>query len=453
MPIALLAALLLHSDPVIEKVERLAGNVRRPLLWAPLAVTLSSGSGFHGDLVARSSFGVDFARPVRLAPGGRIRVLLPALDPVEVLAGGARTPVPADRSGAEVLVAVDARLAYAGELAGGDRVAFQRIDAGDLRELLPLGLLEAFDLLLLSETSGLPLGAMIVAGSCAVAPTRAEAERAVAALRPTHARIEALDRPSGGRPSLWDLAPRGGWVPAKRDMTLFFATVYAFAGFVTLVAAARRFPRFAWAGAGALSLVFVAAYLLFFPRGQVWVAETSCEVVPREGEAAEWRVWFLGAGVGTATRVEFPRLVKPVFAQARGADEPYTVRLEGRGCAVEGLRLGPARTACFAGVETRAPTARAAPALSVPIRLAWAMIGNRKLRLGDLPAGATPPAEVAEDGPPPRDTDFAAFGWRFVEGDCVFGWLDASDRPALDVRSPDLADARERPRFIVLRLK
>jgi hypothetical protein len=179
------------------------------------------------------------------------------------------------------------------------------------------------------------------------------------------------------------------------------------------------------------------------------VTEYSFEVVPREGPAAEWRVWFVGSGAPVAARLDFARLVKPVYPDPGNDDRPCRIRVEAKGCGVEGLAVGPDRPACFAGVETRAPTARASPEFPVPLFRVTVMAGNRNRSLGDLPAGATLPSSVDEDEPAPQDADFRALGLRFVSPDCVFGWLDDKEGPAHDVRSPDLADARERPRFLV----
>ncbi len=447
MTLALLAALLLQAAPRIEGVDSLAGEIQRPLLWHPLVVTLSSAAGFRGDLVARSSFGFSFAREVVVAAGGRERVILPAIDPDEVSAGGARARLPQDFPAAELLVGVDARLPYAADLASTPGTRFRRIEPGDLKELLSMGLLEAFDALLLSDAAGLPLEAYATAGAWAVVPSREEADEFVAGLRAGSPPIPAVTG------TLWALAPAGGWMPARKTSTLFFATVYALAAFLALAVAARFRPTLAPAAVGIAALLSVAAYFLFFPRGRLWVVEDSCEVAGRGGGAAEWRVWFAGSGTALDTRIEFPRLVKPVFPRMGGADEPFTIRVQGRGCVVEGLHLAAGGAACFAGAEDRASSMRAVPSLTAPLHQAFVKTGGRTKSLGDLPAGAAVPAEAGEGGEPPRDRRFSSLGFRFTAADCVFGWMDPEERPARDVRSPDLADARERPRFFVQRLK
>ncbi len=444
------AVLLLQTDPLVERVERIAGPVRRPLLWNPLAVTVASASGFNGDVVARSSFGVDFARRVELAPGGRRRVLLPAVDPVEVLAGGASVAVPAARLAPEVLVGVDSRLSFADGLESDDRRVYRKIDAADLEELLGLGLLEAFDLLLLADSAGLPLAAYGSMGRWASPRTPAEAGAAVEGFGPAVPRFEAVDV---GPRRLWELAPRGGWVPAKRTHAAFFAALYAFAGFVGLIAAARRGTAALAAAATGLAAVFVGVYFLLFPRGHLWLVEHSCEVVGAGGEAAEWRVWFVGAGATVKADVVFPRLVKPVFQRAAGADEPFTIRLEGRGCRVEGLKISAGGAFCFVAGGDRPPTMRAAGSVPAGLYGAGVVRGGRHRLMGDLPAGGEVPALVVEDEPLPREPDFAALLSRFLSGDCVFGRLARDERPARDVTSPGLADARARPRLWLQRLR
>lgn len=439
-----LLALLAQTDPRIEGVERLTGEIHRPLLWCPLVVTISSASGFKGSVEAQGSAGVSYAREITVAPGGKERILLPALDPVEVSAGPARMKLelPAPRGGS--LVGVDARVKFAGELVSNERVVYRRIEARDLRELLSQGLMEAFDALVLDEVEGLPLAAFGASGTWTRATERAAAEEFVGALQPGRRPVEAADGPAQ---RIWDLAPRGGWMPAKRTFTVFFVTVYAFAGFTALAMALRRNARRApWVVAGVAAL-FVTAYFAFFPRGRLWITEYSCEAVSTDGKAAEWKLWFAATGNPLETRIEFPRLVKPVFAGMEGKDAPFTIAVGARGCVVEGLRLPRAGAVCFAGVEERSA------GLRPDLYRATLMIANRKRPLGDLAAGAALPSEVLEDSPPPRDADFAALGKNLVKGDCVFGWLDPDDRPARDIRSPDLADARVRPRFQVRRLR
>ncbi|HXG62597.1 MAG TPA: hypothetical protein VNO22_14605 [Planctomycetota bacterium] len=438
------------SDPRVERVERLAGEARRTTVWAPLAVTLSSAAGFEGDLVARSSFGFFTARRVRVAPGGRERVLLPAVDPVEIRAGAIGAAPPEASARPDLVVGVDVRLPFARELTSGERVRFVRFDPSDpfARELLRRGLLEAWDLLLLADAADLPLGA----GPEAYVPSsREDAERRIQARAalPPPARFEAVDR------ELWNvLAPREGWVPAKRTFALFFAGAYAVAAFAALPFMAWARPRWMLPSAVALAGLFAIVYLVFFPKGQLWVLEHRCEVAPAgEGEAAEWRVWFAGAPVARRTRVEFPRWVKPVLPHPGAVDRPFTIRFSDAGSsAVEDLELAGGVPVAFAGAESRPPSFRAVERLPRPLYGASILRGNRNRRLGDLPAGTEVNAlAVRDDEPAPGEADFRAFR-RFIRGDALFGRLDREDAGAGEVSSADLAEARRRPRFFIQRL-
>jgi hypothetical protein len=405
---AVLALLLaLQGDPQIEKVERLIGNVRRPLLWAPLKVTLTSASDFSGDVVATSRFGFSVARRVTLKAGGRDEVLLPALDAEEVQAGKTRfkltgAPVNPDR-----IVLVDARLPYAGDLVSTNEVFIQRIAAEDLEKTLPRGLLEAADLVLLKDGPG------------TVAPTRADAERAIAALKEHPPSLEAVDGP------LWMNAPPSGWVPAKRTWTLFFATTYVFAAFVALVVLAKRFPKFGLACVGGVALLGIAGYWQF-PRGQVWIVGQAATLLPPAGAAQEQRVWFLHSAVEVpAAKLDFPRLVKPIFAAMGGTDDPFTLRVDDRGCSVEGLKLLPGRPFCFGGVESVAASEPSgSPAMTVLVK------------------------DGEAEGNAARSDEFKAWR-RFVGRDGRFSVAGGSDRPAARVKSSELADEHERPPIFI----
>jgi hypothetical protein len=436
---SLLVLLALQSDPTIERVERLAGPVQRPLRWAPLAVELHAPAAWSGDVVARSGFGFSFARRVSLAAGARQRVLLPSLDPQTVEAGKSSARVPRPSVRADKVVGVDSRLPYASELVAREGVLFVLLPAEDLRPLLAQGLLDALDVILVAEPAG--------PGPSVVAADRDAAERAIAALGRPPERIEAVDV------GAWALAPEGGWVPAKRTAALYFAAVYGLAGFAALVTLARRSARWAAGTVAGLAVLGGTGYVALFPRGQLWVQESSCEVVPPAGDARVWRLWFVGAATDLTTSIELPSLAKPVFSQSAGAEEPFTIRVdEGAGCRVEDLHLPSGRAACFASVESRPPSQRASQRIVAPIYRASVLIENRNRDVGDLLPGTSVPREVPEDGPAPLDPEFQVFR-RFIATDAVFGRLDASDGPAQGVRSPDLTDPRARPRYYVERFR
>lgn len=427
--------LALQTDPVFEKVEPVVGNVRRPLLWTPLRVTLSSASDFTGDLVAKSGFGFSVARPITIKAGGREVVLLPAIDPAELRLGQRifRPSDPVVRP--DRIVLVDARLPYAAELVSTEKILYQKVPAEELGRLLPRGLLEAADLVLVPEP---------VSGGT-VAATRDAAERAVAAIVDHPPSLEVADR------AVWPLAPPENWVPTKKNWALYFATVYAFAAFVALTVVAKRFPRFGLAAVIGVAGLGIAGYAAF-PRSQMWIVGQSAEVAAPAGETREHRLWFVQSALEmTVTRIEFPRLVKPVFATTGGTDDPFTIRVDERGCSVEGLKLVPGRAACFGGEEGRPSRARAIEKVEQALRSAVVVRAGRTRFLGDLQAGAAVPVELADGGIPPG---FQFDAWkRFVGNDGLFGILPREEQPAATVKSSDLADERDRPPVFIQRFK
>jgi hypothetical protein len=425
--IAALMLVLALQDPKIEKVERVVGDVNRAVLWTPLRVTVSSAGGYTGDLLVRSEFGFTIARPLQLAAGGRATVLVPALDPKSVSAGAATFDVPRGTLRPDRIVLVDSRLPYASELTPTPQILYQKIAPEDLQELRPRGLLEAADLILLKEAAG--------PGPGIVAPSREDADKAVAALGEPAAVIEAVDR------ALWPLAPREGWVPAKKTWTLFFTAVYAFASFVALAVLARRFPKFGLVCVIGVAVLGMAGYAVLFPRGHVFVAGESVE-----DDGRELRLWFVGSALDLETSLKFPRLVKPVFATSGGADEPFTLRIEDQGCRVEGLRVGPDRMHCFGGTEYVAPS-KAAVGLYGAVRVQ----GGRAKYIGDVLAGAPLPPVGDGEGPAHRSPGYDAWS-RFVGKDGVFGLVEQGGTPSRDLSSPDLADERQQPRAKILRL-
>lgn len=433
--IAVCALLLaLQGEPKIESVERVAGAVHRPLLWAPLKITLSSSEGYKGEIVARSGFGFSVLRDVTIAAGGKAVVLLPALDPVEITAGKATFKVPRDLARPDRVVLVDARLPYAGELATSDKVYFQKIALEDLEKTLPRGLLEVADLVLLKEP---------MAGGL-VAPTREDAEKAVAALDGSRAALELVDR------AIWPLAPGEGWVKAKQTWTLYFATVYGFAAFVALALGVKRYPKFAPLCIVGLAGLGLAAYAANFPRRPLSSQEQGVEVISPAGDVAEHRIWFLQSPTEFAATIQFPRLVKPLFPSMAGAEEPFTIRVQERGCEVAGLKLAVGRSFCFGGSETRPSSG--APSEKVGRALTDAVIArDGKLKaLGTLATGTELPRSVGEGAAVPREPRFEAWK-RFLGGDGLFGVF--APGAAGSVTSPDLAEALELPRLFIQRFK
>jgi hypothetical protein len=235
-------------------------------------------------------------------------------------------------------------------------------------------------------------------------------------------------------------------VPTKKNWALYFATVYAFAAFVALTVVAKRFPRFGLVAVSGVAVLGIAGYAAF-PRSQMWIVSQAAEVVASGGETREHRLWFVQSALEmTASRLEFPRLVKPVFATTGGTDDPFTLRVDERGCSVEGLKLLPGRAVCFGGEEGQPPAVRA-----TELRSAVLVRGGRVRLLGDLPAGAPVPVDVPEGGIPPG-VRFDAWK-RFVGSDGLFGVHPGAERPAATVKSSDLADERDRPRVFILRFK
>jgi hypothetical protein len=426
--IGVIAVLLaLQGDPRIERVEPILGNVNRPYLWTPFKVTVACDADFDGDVVARSGFGFGVARRLTLKAGGRTTVLLPALNPEEIIVGKTRFRMPEKFVRPERIVLVDSRLPFASDLVATDKILYQKILPEDLQKTLPRGLLEAADLVLVQE----PLGRGVVA------KTREDADRAVAELKEPLPALELMDR------AVWSLAPQQRWVPAKRNWTVYFATVYGFAAFVALTVVAKRYPKFGLASLAGVALLGMAGFVVF-PRSHLWIVGNTAEVIPAAGEAQEQRLWFVQSALEmTVKRIEFPRLVKPVFPSRSGADDAFTIRVDERGCSVEGLKLRAGQPACFGGVEGRPASTRG------PLNPAILVRGGRDRYLGPLAAGTPIPAEVGEGGIFPG-TQFESWK-RFVGSNGLFGVVEGARAEPGQVKSADLVDEVERPKVFIQR--
>jgi hypothetical protein len=399
--IATLSLLLaLQEGPRIESVERLNGDARRPLLWTALRVTVSSASAFEGRVEAQSSFNFRTAVPVRLAAGGRASLVLPAIDPESVIAGGTRIAMPRDLVRAERVALVDRGLPWVAGFGAPEGVHVKAIAPEDLAGLPPpgTGILEAADLVL---------------------PGNAESARAklAEAHRPPF-RFEAVDAEA------WSRAPSAGWVESKRSGLLYLSLAYAGLA-LGLYAAAGAIPRAIRAAAGlALPVLAAGLGLVLVPSGELTV--TCQSILASDGEAWDGRIWFVAAERETERTLEFPRLVKPVFPTAAGAESPFTLVFEGGRTRVEGLVLKPGRPACFAG--TLAGRVPAGPRHG---EVSWI-------------AGAATPAERAADGD-------AATWSRWLEGEGRLWFLDDRERPGGDGDAEGIAERRERRRIVLER--
>jgi len=257
--------------------------------------------------------------------------------------------------------------------------------------------------------------------------------------------LEAVDRAVG------PLSPRESWVPTKKNSALFFTVLYAFAAFVALAVLAKRFPKFGLASAAGMTLLGLAGYGVF-PRGQLWIVSQPLEVATPNQEAREFRLWFLKSALELpVNRVEFPRLVKPVFATEGGTDDPFKIRVDDIGCSIERLRLHPGRTVCLGGEWGRTPGGGSSEKVDRALRSAVVVRSGRAKLLGELPKDAPIPADVGEGGIPPG-LQFDAWK-RFVGRDGLFGILPGREEPFASVKSTDLADERQRPLVLIQRFK
>jgi hypothetical protein len=160
------------------------------------------------------------------------------------------------------------------------------------------------------------------------------------------------------------------------------------------------------------------------------------------GAIGERRIWFAGAATPSEAPLSFPRLALPVFMDSSGAEAPFTIRVQERGCVVEGITLTPRRAVCFAALGA------AAPRPGRIVRDAVHRDGSRARAVGTLRTEDPVPASAGPDAPPPPDPRRASFE-RFLEGRVLFGWLDGAGEPVGDVTAPGLADARVAARLYV----
>jgi hypothetical protein len=174
-PITLAAILFCTQEPAIESARTLTDGAARAGSWLPIEVVVSSPAAFDGD-VAVEIDRITVSKAVRLAAGERQSVVVPALPWVRGLI--------------DVLVR-----------SGGKVLARRRVEE---------------NIRWLKDDEPLPKP-------------------------PPGSRVDPSYFEEGAvfnviEPRLDDLRPKEAWIRAKRDAAILFIIIFAFAGFVVLLA-------------------------------------------------------------------------------------------------------------------------------------------------------------------------------------------------------------------------
>ena len=329
IPLLLVALAVLQERPAILDVRTITGGHARSGCWLPLKVRVGGPVGFEGEITATADAGFRVTRPFKIGEGGGVDLLLPvvvlgASAKVDVILGGpageidrralAEPLVFLDR---ERLVLLDARHPEAGSLRGqkialadGSPVVFAGSDPADWNDAADMGALEAVDAVVPSAEKAVDLTMTVwraLGGVLTTQPTSDLVER----LREPAARFPAVD------PAVARFTVSDSWISRRRDSALFFIVVYGFAFFVVVYVTVTRKggPWMLMGSAGGIAIVFVAAFMAFFPKGAVAVRAWQGIVDAPEAPVAITicALW----GTGPAADVEFGRIVKPVHASLR----------------------------------------------------------------------------------------------------------------------------------------
>lgn len=427
------------QDPVIEGAELVTGGAFRPGHWAPLEVRVRVSAPTSGEVVLRTDLGFSIVQPVEVGPGRP--------DPVvPVLALGIDAPVEVHfrigervaaryrrRSLGRGLYVSDRLIGAAGTAPDAKTVLFES-DPGRMR----LEWLEGVDAVVGPAPAGFEAMGGIVAPDLAEALRRLDARGKLETKR-----FEPVD------PELVRLAPTGRWIEARRRAALWFTLIYVAAGIVALAALARWRPRWWWAGALGMGAAGTALAVLAFPRGTVSVTRLACET-----DGARHEVYFLRRSRPGPAEVEFPCLVKPVYAAHQSATlDRFELRVSGETCRISKLTLEPGEVRIFSGVIVSGPSRLRAGrdgdrlTLAGKAYRAGVVDGERVADLGDIDgtAGAVPnPGEEC------ADPSYRYFRRKLMREKAFgFGWASRKDVPGAGVRAADLAEEVEKPTLLL----
>jgi hypothetical protein len=330
---ALLLALLLAQDPSILDLRTVTDGYARSGCWLPLRVRVGGPAGFSGSLTASADAGFRVTRPFTMPAGGVADVFIPVVvvgqkATVEVVLHGPSGPIQQRvLQGLKMLdrprlVLVDPRHPDFDELMRqpltlpkGPPIVLVASDPADWNEAADVGAMEVADAVVVSEAKRNDLSMTVwqALGGSIVTRPRADLLK----------RLEDPYAPAARFPSIDPIVARftvnESWIPLKRESTLLFTVIYFFAFFVAVFLTWSRKSgiKLLMLSALAASGLFVAAYSMFYPRGNL--AVRSWQGVVDAPEAPLTISVSVLWGGGYPGQVEFGRILKPVHPTIRDA--------------------------------------------------------------------------------------------------------------------------------------
>jgi len=303
----------------------MTGRLARTGCWLPLKVRLASPVSFEGELTATGDTGIRATRPVHIPAGGTLAVILPVIAvgtsaKIEAILRGPsgevdRRPLtgPLEFLGDARLVLVDPAHPEAEALhrekltvlEGRVPVRVVPSDPADWNEAADMGALEIVDAVVASDRWAPDLTMTVwraLGGALVTQPRRDLLER----IAEPGTRFPAID------PTIAPYVVTERWIPAKREAAMLFIVVYAFAFFVAVYVtwARKGSPWLLTVAAIAAAIVFVAAYGVLLPKGNVAIKAWQGLVEAPESPVAisVCAIW----GSEQAVDFEFGRILKPV---------------------------------------------------------------------------------------------------------------------------------------------
>ena len=357
IPLILLTSLTTYArDIEIISVRTEYDGYFKRGLWQPIQISITSKSGFNGEVVAKTDANVKFATDINMPPNSMRKIVLPvifftALPVLDITARLAPSyeDIPAaeysyngkfeEVSKEDILIGVDKMMIVAMPPMGippgykGGRVFFHIINIEDIMEFEKDTTLESVDALMLrNQDSGIPVidiwnkkGGLILSRIGNVTLPNLLLHREV---------VNSFDS------SIYEHYKSDEWRGVNRGTLTFVLIVYVLAIFVFCILSYVKILPSLWLWISIVLISLVACIVLLLAKDINFSQPTA---MYDTGKAT-----FVRANRDGVFSFSFKELRKPIFFRLQNKDRFITIRIREGSYSIEAVSMKRGEVICFA---------------------------------------------------------------------------------------------------------